>query len=689
MLQYPSENFRKGRLFILVILILFSWIALELNLFRLQVIHHDMFKKVAENQYTKKIELPPRRGSIYDRNGFILATNVLHYDLAADPKMVQNKHQLAQKCASILGKSYQHYMKLLNTKSNFVYLDRRLREDEISDILALNDAGLIKAKNFRRVYPYKHYAAHLLGFTDTDDHGISGLELKYNDILQGESGEAFLQYDAPRRISYNPDQPIRWPEDGTNIVLTIDKNIQTIVEQELEKGIRQARAKGGMTVVMDPFSGEILAMANYPSFDPNKQHLFPNDQKRNRVVADVFEPGSTLKIFSAAALLQENKKSPQDIVYCEQGSYVLAESRFSDTKKYGWLPLNRVIANSSNIGMIKLINDLPASILHKYLVHFGFGSLSGIDLVGEVSGFVKNPANWSGISKYSMAIGYEIGVTAIQLSAAYAAVINGGNLYKPFVIRHFEDADGRSYNFNKPQWIREVISRPVSEALKEMMLLAVEEGTAKKARIPGLKVGGKTGTARKLDEKTKNYSMTRYLASFVGFAPFEHPKFLITVIIDEPTTNQYGGEVAAPVFHDIMYRIIHLKNDERDLDKENNRQYPQLVQINELPDLIGFQADNAMALLETKNIKYKLTGSGPHIVNIGMDKKGVRLELGYNEIEMEKMPRLIGLGLREAITRIDLSKLNVQIEGQGVIVRQSIAPGTVINGQKQILLTCN
>ena len=689
MFRDASQKFRKGRLIVLVILILLSWIALEVNLFRLQVTKHEMFKRVAENQYTKKIKLPPRRGSIYDRNGFIMATNVLHYDLAADPRMVQNKNQLARKCADVLGKSYQHYMKLLNTNSNFVYLDRRLREDEISDILVFNDAGLIKAKNFRRAYPYKHYAAHLLGFTDTDDHGISGLELKYNDIMQGESGEAFLQYDAPRRISYNPDQPIRWPKDGTNIVLTIDKNIQTIVEQELEKGIRQAQGKGGMAVVMDPFTGEILAMANYPSFDPNKQHLFHNDQKRNRVVADVFEPGSTLKIFSAAALLQENKKSPQDIVYCEQGSYVLSGSRFSDTRKYGWLPLNRVIANSSNVGMIKLVNDLTGSLLHKYLLHFGFGSLGGINLVGEVAGSIKNPANWSGISKYSMAIGYEIGVTAIQLTAAYAAAINGGNLYKPYVIRYFEDADGRAYNFNKPQWIREVISRPVSEALKEMMLLVVDEGTGTRARIPGLKVGGKTGTARKLDPTTKKYSTSRYLSSFVGFAPFEQPKYLITVIIDEPTTFKYGGEVAAPIFRDIMYRIIHLNKDDLGTESEENFQYPQLVQINELPDLIGFQADNAIALLDAKNIKYKLSGSGPHVVNIGMEKKRVLLERGYDEIEMERMPRLIGLALREALTQIDLSKCKVQIEGQGVVTRQSIAPGTAINGQKQLIITCN
>ena len=237
MFQSNQSRFQKGRLVLLVVAICLFWITLEVNLFNLQVIDHDEFEHIAENQYAKNIEIPAQRGAIYDRNGNVMATNVIHYDLAADPKMVENKTLLAKKCAEAFGNSQKYYLDRLNYNSNFVYLARRAPENQVSSILSLKDEGLIKGKNFRRFYPYKKYAAHLLGFTDTDDNGISGLEKQYQEVLKGKNGMAVLQYDGPRRISYNPDQPLEWPQHGSNMYLTIDKNIQTVAEQELSDGV--------------------------------------------------------------------------------------------------------------------------------------------------------------------------------------------------------------------------------------------------------------------------------------------------------------------------------------------------------------------------------------------------------------------------------------------------------------------
>ena len=689
MFQSNQSRFQKGRLVLLVVAICLFWITLEVNLFNLQVIDHDEFEHIAENQYAKNIEIPAQRGAIYDRNGNVMATNVIHYDLAADPKMVENKTLLAKKCAEAFGNSQKYYLDRLNYNSNFVYLARRAPENQVSSILSLKDEGLIKGKNFRRFYPYKKYAAHLLGFTDTDDNGISGLEKQYQEVLKGKNGMAVLQYDGPRRISYNPDQPLEWPQHGSNMYLTIDKNIQTVAEQELSAGVSKYGGKAGIVIVMNPETGEVLAMANYPQFDANQQQEYGAEIKRNRAITDVFEPGSTMKIFSAATLLQERVKNRNDIVFCENGRYRLAGHTFTDSRPHGWLSLMGVVEKSSNIGMIKLIEAVPGATLFKYLLNFGFGSETGIGLEGEEAGILNNYKNWSGISKNSISIGYEISVTALQLTTAYAAIINGGYLYRPYVVSHFEDENHQAYDVRQPELIRQVISKEVSEELKEFMLQVVEKGTGEKAQIENLQVGGKTGTARKVDKKTGEYSMRKYNSSFVGFAPFKEPKYLCTVIVDEPANAYYGGTVAAPIFRNIMYRIIHLNPDVMHQDNREQDYQPQLALIKDLPDLSGFEVRNAVALLDAKDIDYEISGKGPVVSKVSLKNEKVQLRKGNSKVEMENMPRLTGLTLREATARLDHSKIQLLIEGTGRVIRQSVAPGTPIQRRTQLILTCN
>ena len=689
MFHTNQSRFRRGRLIILVLLICLFWVALEINLFHLQVIDHDEFEQIAKNQYVKNIEIPAQRGIIYDRNGNVMVTNVIHYDLAADPKMVENKTMLAKKCAEAFGNSVDYYLKRLNHKSNFVYLARRAPENEVSSILSLEDNGLIRGKNFRRFYPYNSYAAHLLGFTDTDDNGISGLEKQYQDELKGKNGIAVLQYDGPRRISYNPDQPLVWPQQGKNIYLTIDKNIQTIAEQELAAGVKKYSGKAGIAVVMDPNTGEILAMANYPQFNANRQHAYPSNIKRNRAITDVFEPGSTMKIFSAATLLQEQVRNRNDIVFCENGRYRLAGHTFTDTKPHAWLSFMGVVEKSSNIGMIKLIDSIPSVTLFKYLLNFGFGTETNIGLEGEETGILNHYKKWSGISKHSISIGYEISVTAMQLTAAYAAIINGGYLYRPYVVSYFEDENNQVYDVRKPEMVRQVISKEVSDELKNFMLNVVEKGTGKKAQIENLQIGGKTGTARKLDKNRGIYSTSKYNSSFVGFAPFKEPKYLCTVVVDEPGAFYYGGDVAAPIFRNIMYRIVHLNPDAMHQDDREENYQPQLAMIKDLPDLSGFKVDNAIALLDAKDIDYRVSGRGSVICKVSLKDKTLHLKKGNKEVVMDRMPRLKGLTLREAAAKLDLSKIQLLIEGTGRIVKQSIDPGTPIQRRTQLILTCN
>jgi cell division protein FtsI (penicillin-binding protein 3) len=685
-----SSKISRFRLIILVFLICLFWVALEVNLFRLQVVSHDRFMAAAENQYTRDIELPAQRGSIYDRNGNVLANNIIYYDLAADPKMVKNKSLIAKKCSNLFGESTQFYLDKLNENSNFVYLKRRVPEIEVTDLIRINDDGLIKAKNFRRSYPYKKYGAQLLGFTNIDDVGLAGLEAQFEDTLKGENGRAVLQYDGPRKISYNPDRPIERPRNGSNIYLTIDKNIQTIVENELARGVKEKNGKTGVAIVMNPNTGEVLAMASYPQFDPNKQAHYTTEQKKNRAILDIFEPGSTMKIFSSAALLQERIKNRNDIVYCENGRYRIGKHTFTDTKGHGWLSFERVVEKSSNIGMIKLVEDLPAATLHKYLKYFGFGSQTGIGLRGEEAGALADDQQWSGISKYSISIGYEISVTALQLTTAYSAVINGGYLYQPYVVDHFEDSDGNMFNFRKPEVVRQVISKEVSNELKYFMLDVVEQGTGTKAKIDGIKIGGKTGTARKFDSKRGEYSLHKYYASFVGFAPYERPKYVCAVVIDEPHPHIYGGDAAAPVFKNIIQKIINLNPDDN-WNEQNSVEfkYVELDAIKDLPNLAGFERKNAEALMEAKDVDYKFTGHGSIVRNVTMKNEKIVLECGPTEIEMDKMPKLTGISLREAMSKIDHSKILVRIEGSGLVKKQSILPGTPITRRTELLLTCN
>ncbi len=680
------------RWFFLILGMSVFWLALEANFFRLQVGMHHRFEKMAKNQYYRRIRLHAQRGLIFDWAGNRLVTNTIHYDLAVDPTLVKHKEKIARLCARAFNRSESYYLKRLNEKSRFVFLERKVTENAIAPILQLKDPGVIKIPVFRRSYLYRTYAAQLIGFTDPDDRGLGGLELQYDDLLKGKDGEAILQYLPGGRVFYNPETPVKPPRNGQNIYLTIDKNVQTVVEQALERGVEESKAKAGMCVVLDPDNGRILAMANYPSFDPNRQQDYPLSAKRNRVIADVFEPGSTIKSFVAATLLQEKLKRPTDLVFCENGRFPMFTKVFTDSRPHGWLTFRKVITYSSNIGMIKLSADLPANTLFRYLRGFGFGFKTGVRLLGEESGFLSQPATWSKIRKASISIGYGIGVTALQLATAYAALINGGKLYRPFVVWKIMDETGRVKQENKPLMIRQVISPAVSAKIRDILASVVEEGTGTRAKIEGVPVGGKTGTAKKVRPEG-GYYHNRYVASFAGFAPLENPKYVCVVVIDEPRLHYYGGQVAAPVFKEIISKILNLEAGHAPEPEPQEGDEPSILmvkKVSEVPDLNGFTREAAINLLKSRDVDFEVEGDGEFVLSCSEKDGKVILETG-NYWELSKtMPRLTGLTLREALALLDLSRVKLKIKGDptGIVLKQSLKPGVRLNGHSTLTLTC-
>jgi cell division protein FtsI/penicillin-binding protein 2 len=550
----------------------------------------------------------------------------------------------------------------------------------------IEEPGLVKLRNFRRFYPFSNYGSQLVGFTDVDDKGASGIELQYDQVLNGKNGWTILQVDAKRRFSYSAEHPIIKPQRGADIYLTIDKNYQTILEDNLSKGVKKYNARNGMAILMRPQTSEILAMCSYPGFNPNNPARSKPEFRENRVISDVFEPGSTFKVFPVAALLQEGIKQPDDIIYCENGFFKYYDHIVRDSKKYGWLSMQRVFENSSNIGIVKLVDELPKHIFYRYLKNFNFGSQTGIGLSGENSGFLSKPEMFSGISKGMMSQGYEIGSTALQITNAYCAVVNGGYLMRPFIVQKVENAKGEIIEENSPVKIRQVISKDVANILKKFMLGAVKRGTGKNAQIESVQAGGKTGTAQKYDSQRKRYKKGAYLSSFIGFAPHDKPQFVLAVFLDEPRPVYYGGKTAAPIFKSIMEHLLEVTSgspitDERLVFSAN--------ETDEAPNVVGLHFSVASEVLNTRNIDFDFSGDGSYVISQKIVDDEVVLRLDDPAVDISKMPDLRGLSIREALKKIDFSKVRVKIEGKGKVKQQTVQAGTNIKNFQILVLSCS
>lgn len=526
------------------------------RLFFIQLFHSRYLAGIAEKQHNLFVELEPRRGTIYDAYGKPLAFNIAADSLYASSNEIPDKQKefIVGELSRILNLDSKYLKDKLYRRKSFVWIARKIAPAQAEAVRRLNVKGLDFIKESKRSYPNGYLASHVLGFAGLDNTGLDGTELRYDKYLKGQSGWALFLRDA-RQKKLDLSKKAASPVDGYDLVLTIDAVIQYIAERELEKAVKTYHPKGASIIVMDPHTGEILALANRPTFELNDYGFTDADTRRNRALADLFEPGSVFKIVTLAAALEENKFREEDRIFCENGSYRVANHVLHDHTSHGWLTFREVIEQSSNIGTTKVAQGLGNNLLYRYVRSFGFGAKTGVDMPGEISGMVKEPASWSKTSIGAIPIGQEVGVTELQMASAISVIANGGQLMKPYIVNEVRDKYGQLIKKYSPQMIRKVISVDTARRATKILTGVMENGTGRMAKLEDFSAAGKTGTAQKL-EPNGAYSHSKFVASFIGFAPAEDPLITIAVMLDEPRPTYYGGVVAAPVFKHVATDVL-------------------------------------------------------------------------------------------------------------------------------------
>lgn len=630
----------RARTFILAGLLACAFLGVAARLVFLQVIRHDELLRLAEKQHTRTIVLKPKRGSILDRHGQPLAVSSAAESLYALPSRIADPDRLGRALAPILDEPAAEIQKRFQTDRPFTWLRRKLPPHVAQRVRELREPGLGFVQESLRLYPNRELAAHLLGFEGIDGRGLEGIERAWDRELAGRPGVALVERDALGREMTGLPVVLKASVPGRSVRLTLDTTMQYLAEREIEGAWRRTRSKVAMAVVLDPRTGDLLALAIRPTFNPNSLAGATGADWRNRAITDPFEPGSTFKVILAAAALEEGVVRPGDRVYAEQGTITVANTVIHDWKKYGWLTFSEVLQHSSNIGAIKAGFVLGKERFHRYMLGFGFGSVTGLGLPGESRGKVRPPEQWSGLSLASMSMGQEVSATAVQLVAAFGAIANGGQLLRPRVVRAVLDLGGREVQSFEPQVVRQVISAATAGTLTDLLTRVVREGTGRQAAIEGYDVAGKTGTAQKLDPATLRYSRDPGVLSFVGFAPAEDPRFVMLVLLDEPKTAQWGSEAAAPVFASVGSPLLrHLNVPSRDTPP--------------LPIVRGL-------------------GSGPWA-----PASSLGLEPPVNGApETPRMPQLVGQRLRPALAALAAYDVRIEVHGQGVVVAQEPAAGS-------------
>ena len=604
--------------------------------FQLQVLQGERLKRLGERQHLKEWIVLPKRGAVMDRAGEPLALSLEAQSVYARPHRIHDPGSVSLALAKILNLNVVEVKQKMTSDKPFVWIKRQIGPQEAAQIQTLSIGGIGMFYEPNRYYPQGQLAGQVIGFVGRDSEGLEGLELHYNGYIRGETGSSMTERDAlGRRVLVQGVGGLQIPPGG-DIHLTLDTSIQHLAEKELEATISKYRAKAGTAIVVEPFTGEVLALANYPSFNPNNFSKQSSQQKRNRAIADSFEPGSTFKTILAAAALEEGVVGKDDLFYCEMGKYAYAGKLIHDTHPYGWLPFSRILQVSSNIGFTKVAEKLKRERYFKYIEKFGFGQITGIDVPGEVPGLLRKPESWSAIDLATHAFGQGISATPMQMVMAYAAIANGGFLMRPYLVRRVVGSKGEVLLENQPHVVRRVVSEKTSRLLASMLKEVTNEGgTGTMAKVEGFEVAGKTGTAQKADLTHGGYAAKR-VGSFVGFVPADAPKLVALVLVDEPEVNVYGGVVAAPVFRNIARGALR-----------------HLAVAPQKPDLVP--ATVGQAELPVRQVLKK--------------------EIEVADGNAAAVPDFVGLSLREAVEKARAMRVKVKMRGNGYVVRQSPAPG--------------
>jgi cell division protein FtsI (penicillin-binding protein 3) len=653
------ENPSRFRARLCLCLLLAGFAAVGVKLAMIQLINHEFWVNYVDDQRKSAITIYPKRGTIYDCNMKPLATSVVQEVLCVAPPYVTDVVELAKAISPYAKIPPQKIVnKICSTKLQLVYLRRGLDVKTAKEISAKKLSGVEFRSENSRHYPNGSHASNIIGFANLENKGLAGIEYKYDAHLAGEAGKEIVIKDNSRREIVALARTVKEARDGGSIVLTIDEYIQHTTEKALDGIVRSFSPESASAVVLEPGTGRVLAMASRPTFDPNKPSTYKSERLRNRVITDAFEPGSAFKPIAAAAALEQNVVSPGERVYCEMGSMRYHGHTYNDVHPIGDVPFYEVMAQSSNIGMIKVVNRLSPEYFYDLIKGFGFGNLTGIDLPGESPGIVHPPARWSRLSMGSLPIGQEIAVTTLQLATAYSAIANGGKLMRPYTVSKILSPEGEILIEKDPEVVRQVIRPKTAKILREMLERVVDSGTGTAAKINGYRCAGKTGTAQKANPVAGGYYRDKYVAVFAGFLPADNPAVCIVIAVDSPQGKYYGGQVAAPAFREIGRELMnHLEiaptefEDQADPEprhpaEEKNKPAPEehedrLILAGDdglpfMPDVKGMTMKEILELMSEYSISFEFEGSGVAFKqNPGAGQKlenGQRCQIAFERI---------------------------------------------------------
>lgn len=637
----------KSRVKLLFSLSLLVWGGLVARLVQIQILSGPRYERMAREQERGLKVLAGSRGIIFDRNGEVLAKNLPAYSFFSFAESLPSPRFLAQNV--FRGQLTERELAEKKARKGFVWLVRDVEKDEAEKISSRKPQGIYMAPEENRAYPYYPLGVDWLGFVSVDGAGQAGLEFYYDRQLAADSSRLPLVRDA-RGQAYSVEEKQPRPKSGRSLVTTIDVRMQSVLEEELSAALEQSKAAGASGIFMNPKTGEIWAMASLLAGHPDPRAA----RQKNRLVADVFEPGSTFKIVAAAAALEKNKFSPRALIYCEKGFFKIGKRPIRDVHRYEWLTFENAVVKSSNIALAKIGLAIGGPGLYETAKKLGFGEKTGVDLPGEVKGQLPSIAELGHeIRLATCSYGYGVAVTPLQLVSAYAAVANDGVRMKPFLVREIKDEKGEIVNRCLPTPAGEAVSKNTAKALRRFFSGVVDSGTARAAGMEGLSVAGKTGTAKKIDPETRRYAQGRYVSSFVGFFPADSPRVVGFISLDEPKGAYYGGEVAAPVFKKVAEKFLTLLDEPLHPENEENR--PPFFQ---------------------------LASASP--ANFG-SAAGSRAPAGVGSWPPDEVPDFSGMSVRQALREAAVRKLAVRVKGKGVVREQNPPPGAPIEGSVLVL----
>ena len=655
----------NSRVLLILIIVVLGFGVLIYRLINLQIIRSDELSYFAKRQQTNMQTVKAERGFIYDRNDVLLVYNRNVYSFYVDLRMLPNseRNNLATLLSRTTGKTKNYYLNFMRASGKTICLEKKVPFEKSLNLFEYKNPAFFYVEEPVSVFHYGPLASHVLGYVDNNYSGVNGISKSLDEVLRGKDGYRLVERDAMGEIISISETETKPSIPGDDIYLTIDKRYQAIVEEELRNSLKQTDGESATCIVMNPNDGEILALANVDDYDPNIYWKYDDFKRKNRALTDSYEPGSTFKAFTFAALFEEKDCNENEKVNTENGVYKYKNHYIRDSHKFEWLTARQVLEESSNIGTAKLVQRISDDKYYEYIRSFGFGTYTLISLPGEVTGKLVDISQWSAQTKTYMSFGYNISVTPLQLTNAFCALVNGGTLYRPQIVKKVVDKNGNVIEENSPFVVRRVISEKTSSKIRKILQGAVEHGTGKQAKVDSLSVGGKTGTSKLVING--KYSDSQYYSSFVGFYPVEKPEIVCYVLINKPKGEYYGGLVSAPVFKNIIKRIHEIDN------KIMNREIPET----EIKTTENFNTINEDKFVN-KDFLEDSKMSEPKNVFTSSSNKNI-------------MPDLRGKTIKEAVLILNEKGIRWRLSGTGVVVEQSISPGEIINSKKICSLNCS